>query len=692
MDRRRPPDAARLRPVALFAACAVHGVAGETAPPAVGPVELAVGLLLAAAFDWRRAVGLMLLRRRIPGDPPADPVSRRAVVAFHLLLWPPLLLAAGTGTPAADMVRDLVPLCFLALALILPPVAEAVRTLRWLAAGLACAGAAIALRVATGLRAPWPPDGVPDPPWGAALLLNDPSVVFAAALATAVALRAGGLAAVAASVPAIGILGVLVAAGHRAGVVAVAVAAMASAVGPTARGRLAFAIVALSAAAVAGLADRPVAAFDGLLRKTASVGLNARPAELAAAIATAADGPLGLLFGQGWGALFVNPATGGDPVRYAHGLSVHLIVKSGLTGAAAGAAFVIVLVAPVVREGLSRVPAPMLAALPTLAIGLTVHTSHKFLTFGLVLALLATARAMDLERQPGSVYRWPASASSPAAGRPVIALLAPALPCLVATALALVAGVVWLRWTEPRHSAVAVVGPAAAVALPGDRHGRPEVRPSDEAAAGGVPFLRATELLAGGLLADDLAARPGLVGSVLGDGTVGGPVAAAAAMIASLAGRPPAERPDADRLATHLRTRFRIEPTAQPGLRRITYPHADPRVAETVIALAVASADARLLRAAQREAETLIAHLARLLADGSGPTDRRLALAALLEEQERRRLLLAADRPHAIVFVHGPVASARPDDPDPAVVLATAALGGFAAGLFVGLVRRQGAR
>jgi hypothetical protein len=674
----------------------MHGIAGETAPPAVGPVELVVGLLLAAAVDWRRAIGLLLLRRRGPGDPPADPpadpVPRPAMVAFHLLLWPPLLLAAGTGTPSGDMVRDLVPLCFLALALILPPAADADRMVGWLAAGLAFAGAAIALRVATGLHVPLPRGGIPYPPWGAALLLNDPSVAFAAALATVVALRAGGLAAVAASVPAIGILGVLLAAGHRAGVVAVAVAAMVSAVGPTARGRLAFAIVALSAAAVAGLADRPVAAFDGLLRKTASVGLNARPAELAAAIATAADGPLGLLFGQGWGALFVNPATGGDPVRYAHGLPVHLIVKSGLSGAVAGGVLVIVLAAPVVRKGLSRAPAPVLAALPTLAIGLTVHTSHKFLTFGLVLALLASVRATALERQSTSVYRTPMPASSPAAARPVNAPLAPALSCLVATALALVAGVVWLRSTEPRHSAVAVVGPAPGVALPGDRAGRPEGRLSDEAAAGGVPFLRATELLAGGLLADDLAARPGLLGSVLGEGTVGGPVAAAAAMVASLAGRTVAERPDADRLGSHLRTRFHIEPTAQPGLRRITYRHADPRVAEMVIALSVAGADARLRRSAQGEAEALIAHLGRLLADGSGPTDRRLALSALLEEQERRRLLLAADRPHAIAFVHGPVASLRPDDPDPVVVLAVAALGGFAAGLFVGVVRRRGDR
>ena len=667
--------------MALFAACAVHGVAGETAPPAVGPVELLVGLLLAAAVDWRRAIGLLLLGRRVP----FDQVPRVAVVGFHLLLWPPLILAAGTGTPPGDMVRDLVPLGFLALALILPPAAEAGRMVGWLAAGLAVAGAVIALRVATGFRAPWPVEGMPDAPWAGDLLLNDPSVTFAAALAAAVALRANGPAVVAAAMAAVGILGVLLAAGHRAGVLAVVLVATASAQGPMACGRLVLAIVALSAAAVAGLADGPLGAFDGLLRKTASVGLNARPAELAAAIAAAADGPLGLPFGQGWGALFVNPATGGDPVRYAHGQPVHLIVKAGMTGAAAGAVFVIALAAPVVQEGLSRVPAPVLAALPTLAIGLTVHTSHKFLTFGLVLALLTTGRAMALERQSKSVYR--SSMTTFLSGsRSVVAFLAPAVPPLAATALALVVGVVWLRSTEPLHTAVAIVGPAAVVATPGDACGRP----SDDPATGIVPFVLAAELLAGGLLADDLAARPGLLGTVLADGAARG--TATVALVAALAGRPVADRPDTDRLAAHLRTRFRIEPTAQPGLRRITYRHADPRVAEMVVALSVASADARLRRSDQDEAEVLIAHLGSLLADGSGPTDRRLALASLLEDQQRRRLLLAADRSHAIVFVHGPVASVRPDDPDPVVVLAVAALGGFAAGLLIVLVRgRSGA-
>lgn len=289
----------------------------------------------------------------------------------------------------------------------------------------------------------------------------------------------------------------------------------------------------------------------------------------------------------------------------------------------------------------------------------------------------------------------------PATRSPTIADRALAVTVLIPAAtliVGMVVGVAWLRLVEPLHTAVAVVGPAAAAVVPSslDGWGRGGVRTAardDDPAAAVPPFLRAVELLSGALLADDLARDPLLLDAVLGvGGDVSGPGDMARRLLAAAVGRSAADRPDVDRLRAHLRTRFRVETTAQAGLRRITYRHADPQVARLVIAAAVRAADERLRTVATDRSTALVAHLRRQLADGTGPTERRLGLAALLEDEERRLLLLAAAVPHAIETVAGPTATARPDDPDPTVSLAVAAVGGLSIGLLaVRLVRRADA-
>lgn len=262
---------------------------------------------------------------------------------------------------------------------------------------------------------------------------------------------------------------------------------------------------------------------------------------------------------------------------------------------------------------------------------------------------------------------------------------------VLATVLALSGAAVVVRLIPAEHTAVAVVAPAVppSLAPPVEGGGRAGGGADDPAPVPG-PFLRALELLSGGALAGDLAADPEFLAAVLGGAAVGSLAATVTDLVALAIGRPGPDRPDADLLRGHLRTRFRIEQTAQPGLRRLSYRHRDPHVAEAVIARAVAAADARLRGAASDRATVLVADLRRRLADGTGPTDRRIAMATLLEEQERRVVLLTAGLPVAIEFVQPPTAGARPDDTDPRIVLVLVALVGVAAGLWP-ILRRAGA-
>ena len=270
---------------------------------------------------------------------------------------------------------------------------------------------------------------------------------------------------------------------------------------------------------------------------------------------------------------------------------------------------------------------------------------------------------------------------APSARWPIVATIA--VP-LASSLVGLLGGLGLLRSVEPLHNAVAIVGPADPVS------DSPATDGPVLAGAPVPPFLRAVELLSGGVLADDLAREPGLLPAVLGEGRgAGSAFTDAARLIAAMAGRQPGDRPDADRLRSHLRVRFRIEATAQPGLRRITYGHRDPAVARLVIASAVRRVDGHLRHAAQVQSEALVAHVRSRLVDRRATEDDRRALAGLLRGEERRLLLLSADVPYAVAFVAGPTTGLRPDDPDPAVVLVIASLAGFVAGLVALRLRRD---
>ncbi|HSK38881.1 MAG TPA: hypothetical protein VK943_03855, partial [Arenibaculum sp.] len=314
--------------------------------------------------------------------------------SFNWLLWVPLLRGAAMGNVAEDVVRDVVPLVFLFLPLLLGPAFAGVeRAASILAAGLGGAGVLFALRWLAA-------DGAPVDP-AERYLPNDPAVSFAAVLlpACAAALLAhpgigrrsawpgalllGACGAVA--------LAALVAGVHRAAGVAAVLALGGLWVFNWRRAPVLHAAGTAVGAAALWLLREPIGRVSSTFAaKTELVGFNGRQEELAEVFRTVTASWDLFLFGTGWGGLFANPAVGEWWVSYVHSLPGYLLLKTGLTGCIAAAAWAGTLVPPALRV-LSRRPVLGVAVLVPLLVGAGVHTGYKYLTFGLLLGLLVLA-------------------------------------------------------------------------------------------------------------------------------------------------------------------------------------------------------------------------------------------------------------------------------------------------------------
>ena len=402
------------RELALLMGLAVYGLFSAPAPPEVGVAEAAVGLCLVVASGLRRP--LALVSGALVATPGARVHEAVGCVAFLVLLWLPLLRGAGLDWRGRDIVRDVVPLLFLFLPVMLAgPLRPARgRAVALLTAGLSAAGVAFALRWwhdagwafgAIGHRA------MSD---GPRYLLNSPTVLFAALWLPMAALRlawpelgdgAAGLAprgrlvrlalAVPVALAALLILAALAGAVHRMALILALVSligflgwSLGRTVGPAA-----VALVALGALLLSP--GGPLAgAFELVVVKSEMVGFNERFAEADAVFAQIGRSPLSLLFGDGWGTLVANPAVGGWRVSYTHSFPSYLLLKTGVVGALAMAAWLGTL-APLAVNLARRDPPLALAALPPVAGGLLLHTSFKYLCFGLLLTVLTLAGEED---------------------------------------------------------------------------------------------------------------------------------------------------------------------------------------------------------------------------------------------------------------------------------------------------------
>ena len=386
----------------LAAAALVYGLFGSPTPDAPGWPELAAGLCLVLAAGPlaapAAAAGAGLAARTGPRWPLV------AALAFALALWPALIRGLAAGWPAVAILRDLVPLLFLFLPLLVARrLAAALGTdgaLRLAAGALALIGVAFAARyfAITGLPVGWL--GPAAPTDGLLYLPNSPAVLFAAVLLpllaverlarpapdgwpAALVLLAGGALCAAA----------LAATLQRAALTAAAVAvALALARRAGDRPGLVLTAVAVGAAALAVEADW-VGRLGGLLLwKSAVVGLNQHAAEIAVALEIAGRSPAHALFGAGWGTLLETPTVPGYRVGYLHALPLYLLAKAGVIGLLAVGLYLLALLPAFGRLWCGR-PALAAAATAALPIGLLVQPSFKYLGFGLVLTVVALAAA-----------------------------------------------------------------------------------------------------------------------------------------------------------------------------------------------------------------------------------------------------------------------------------------------------------
>ena len=374
----------------LIVALAVYGLFGVPAPGRLSWREIAVGggLVLASGVVRPLLVGtgFMLV------SPKARLHDVVGTAAFNYLLWVPLLRGALSGADADDIVRDVIPLMFLFLPVLL--VSTDIANRRILVPGLAAVGVVLALRW-------WWPGlafrqvGSFAMPEGEGYLLNSPAVLFAAVWLPLMAMerlerRPGPLSF--ALIPLVCCAALiagsaLAGAVHRAALTMAAAAVIGFAAWQASRKPL-LPLLLLAGPVAAALAGGQLAGtIQQVAWKTETYGLNERSAEAAAVLEQVGASWPDLLLGQGWGALIRSPAVGGMWVSYTHSFATYMLLKTGLIGCLATLAYILSMV-PVLLRLMRTDPSLAVALIPPLGLGLFAHTSFKYLCFGLLLTAL----------------------------------------------------------------------------------------------------------------------------------------------------------------------------------------------------------------------------------------------------------------------------------------------------------------
>ena len=406
---------AALRAGALFAALALYGFFSAPAPPEIGAAEIAIGLLLIAAAGaaqpWAMTSGALLLR------PGARSFETMGSAVFAGLLWLPLLRGVALDWNGRDIVRDVVPLVYLFLPVLLvgPLREERGRAVELLTAGLAFAGVAFVLRWWSDAGWGFGAIGHRAMSEGSFYLLNSPAVLFAALWLPFTAIRLLWPDAVPgtksrslwlrlALAPPLLAATVLIGAAlagtvHRMALILVAVSGLAFLLWCARRTvwPLLAALLGLAAFLLLLPGDPLSGALGMVVAKSEQVGINERANEAAAVLDQIGRSPLSLLIGDGWGTLIANPAVGGWRVSYTHSFPSYLLLKTGALGLLLMLCWLATLLPAAIRL-VRRNPPLALAALPPLAGGLLIHTSFKYLCFGLLLTAVALAgEAEDAE-------------------------------------------------------------------------------------------------------------------------------------------------------------------------------------------------------------------------------------------------------------------------------------------------------
>ena len=439
---------------ALVLVIAVHAGFSQPAPQVLGLAEAVIALGLVSLAGIVHPLALVTAtafravavdrRHRVRNDGcsredrvegrvedashPMMTADRLAMAGFWLLLWLGALGAVVAGWPLGDITRDMVPLLFLFLPIIISPMVWRHLRVEYLMTLLCLAGGLLAWRylVSTSLG---PTD------WGRfihgqslAYLANSPLIAGAAVFGVLQPLyrwvgvlddalsdrRHGrivrGLVSILLLLSAMMCWMAMASAGQRAplllSLVSVSAGLLWLGIGfglrypltSTVQRRLTILLVAivLVAGMVWALDALPAMLLADFTDKFLLVGDNARLAEWRVIIGLVGQEVLTLIFGLGWGAHYHSPAVGDYYVGYAHGMLPYLLLKTGLVGWVAIGLYGVAVVRWCQRGYRLRPRLTLIvlmAMMPPVVSAVLFYTSYKFLGLGL---LLCAIRALGL--------------------------------------------------------------------------------------------------------------------------------------------------------------------------------------------------------------------------------------------------------------------------------------------------------
>lgn len=366
----------------LFLACAIYALLGSPTPGALGLPEIVIMSLLLFAFSPLALRDIFVLRQRDSGD-----VTGRILLIYGLIICTITGMMSGNST--ASILRDIIPFLFLFLPLFFAPAsASKNHNLYFLIAGVILIGIGFSARSLYGAA-----------PEELLYLENMPTVLFSALF-----LMGAGIFCLMRGINAANILlvGFLFAAAMLPLMAMAAAHQRASLGAATIYIALILAIFFIKnpgrTILVTGLvsvlwycAGMPLAEmWPVMMEKTAAVGFNMRPQEMAAVWLVVTSDPLTFLFGIGWGGHFHSPAVGGINVNFTHNFFSSFLLKTGFCGMVLAGIHVVALLAKL-SQVIRVWPVLGIAIAAPVLIDLILYASFKSFDFGLMLLMISWA-------------------------------------------------------------------------------------------------------------------------------------------------------------------------------------------------------------------------------------------------------------------------------------------------------------
>ena len=383
-----------MRGLFLALAILVYALLSSSTPDSLGYAEIAVAALLILSLGLLQSLYALIDR-----DHPFYMQYHRLFVVLMLII--PTCTGVMNGHPPSDIIRDVIPVAFLVLPLILYG-----RTLDWLPFVLTLAGTMLTLRYLSHTTSVFEQIGLSQGDDALLYLANSPLLPFAAIMGLGMLTdpHKNGLS--------LRLLGLI-----ACGLCLMAMAVMIQ------RGPLILSLLACTIILIVRFPRAPlritlitfmIAAIlypfhpmllqiaEGLWTKTLHVGGNSRIEEIRAVIKESS------VFGIGWGGLWQSPAVADIWVRYTHNMISYYWLKAGWLGMGLAAGFMILWLWQAIRLVLRDMVAGLAIIVP-LAIHMTLYTGYKSLDFALLLTLLAICieknRASSSSTEP-SHHKW----------------------------------------------------------------------------------------------------------------------------------------------------------------------------------------------------------------------------------------------------------------------------------------------